>query len=253
MMGYLSMNNYDGIGTGGSDEDEKTTTNCPNYTTIAANSASAEECSMLSIQPLASAGAEQTAVVLPVTGPRREGRGAGRRRGRRRERSVPVPLLLNDEQRARLVKTLHFCFSSLLYFDAALIDGKKFTSTSQMRATTLPPARLLYGKLPPLVIDKNVLPNAPVVYGRTSSSIWGETHPYLELCLNLHYAWRLLNHEECYAVMLRYGFKRTLSEIAYGLGYKHTRSVNDILLRATDKLAPALLDLVLAEVEIEAD
>lgn len=154
---------------------------------------------------------------------------------------------LTDEERDKLEKTMLFCFSSLFKFDPALVGGEKFTSTAQMRATP-PPATLEFGRdpLPQLALDVNVLPDTPLVYGRTTSSIWGEVHPYLEVPINLHYAWKQLTYEEIFAVTMHYGLKRSLTEIAQGLGFNGTtRLVNTILGNALVKLAPALLDLPL--------
>jgi hypothetical protein len=155
-------------------------------------------------------------------------------------------LKLTAEERSELENTMLFCFGSLFKFDATLVGGEKFTSTAQMRATP-PPVALVFGRdpMPMMVVDVNVLPDTPLIYGRTSSSIWGEVHPYLEVPINLHYAWRLLNYEEIFAVIMRYGLKRCVTEIGHSLGYKGTatRPVNSILNRALLKLAPALLDL----------
>jgi hypothetical protein len=151
---------------------------------------------------------------------------------------------LTDEERTKLEKTMLFCFSSLFKFDPALVGGEKFTSTAQMRATP-PPAVLELGRdpLPELILDVNVLPDTPLVYGRTSS-IWGEVHPYLEVPVNLHYAWKLLNYEEIFVLTMHYGLKRPMTDIAQGLGFNGTtRLVNTILNNALLKLAPALLDL----------
>jgi hypothetical protein len=153
---------------------------------------------------------------------------------------------LTPEERTKLEKTMIFCFGSLFKFDATLVGGEKFTSTAQMRATP-PPAVIEFGRdpLPALVLDSNVLPDSPLVYGRTSSSIWGDVHPYLEVPINLHYAWRQLNYEEVFVLTMRYGLKRPMTEIGHSLGFKGTttRLVNSILDGALLKLAPALLDL----------
>jgi hypothetical protein len=153
---------------------------------------------------------------------------------------------LTPEERSKLEKTMLFCFGSLFKFDATLVGGEKFTSTAQMRATP-PPAVLEFGRdpLPELILDSNVLPDSPLVYGRTSSSIWGDVHPYLEVPINLHYAWRLLNYQEVFVLTMRYGLKRSVTEIGHSMGFKGTatRPVNIILDGALLKLAPALLDL----------